>query len=71
MSPSDTLTAAQAKMQEYMENRVRLGWLIDRKNRYVEIYRPGKPIETLNFPRTLLGEDVLPGFILDLEIVWS
>ncbi|WP_413168442.1 Uma2 family endonuclease [Capilliphycus salinus ALCB114379] len=71
MSPSDSLTATQAKMQEYMENQVRLGWLIERKNRYVEIYRLGKSVETLNSPRTLSGEEVLPGFILDLQIVWS
>jgi Uma2 family endonuclease len=71
MSPSDSLTATQAKMQEYIENQVKLGWLIERKNRYVEIYRLGKSVEQLNSPTNLSGEEVLPGFILDLQIVWS
>ncbi|EAW33603.1 Uma2 family endonuclease [Lyngbya sp. PCC 8106] len=71
MSPSDSLKSTQAKMQEYIENQVKLGWLIERKSRYVEIYRLGKLVETLNSPRTLSGEEVLPGFILDLQIVWS
>lgn len=58
-------------MQEYIENQVRLGWLIERKSRYVEIYRLGKLVEILNNPLILSGEDVLPGFILDLQIVWD
>ncbi|MGB3533394.1 MAG: Uma2 family endonuclease [Microcoleaceae cyanobacterium] len=71
MSPSDNLKATQAKMREYIDNQVRLGWLIERKNRYVEIYRLGKRVEALNSPSLLLGEDVLPGFTLDLKVVWD
>jgi Uma2 family endonuclease len=57
-------------MREYMENQARLGWLIDRKNRKVEIYRQGRDVEILDSPATLSGEDVLPGFVLDLTNVW-
>jgi Uma2 family endonuclease len=53
-------------MQEYIDNGVKLGWLIDRKNKRVEIYRPHQNIEILENPPNLSGEDVLPGFILDL-----
>ncbi|NET05054.1 MAG: Uma2 family endonuclease [Symploca sp. SIO2B6] len=65
--PSDGLTKLQDKMQEYLDNGAKLGWLIDTKNQRVEIYRPGKDVEILNNPEILLGEDVLPGFALDLE----
>ncbi len=65
-SPSDSLKKIQEKMQEYIENGARLGWLIDRKNRRVEIYRPNRDVEILENPATLSGEDVLPGFVLDL-----
>ncbi|MDF5716233.1 MAG: Uma2 family endonuclease [Rhizonema sp. NSF051] len=71
MSPSDTLKEAQDKMKEYIDNQVRLGWLIDRKNRRVEIYRQGKDVEVLESPTELSGEDVLPGFILNLHAVWE
>ncbi|MDF5721821.1 MAG: Uma2 family endonuclease [Rhizonema sp. PD37] len=71
MSPSDTLKEAQDKMKEYIDNQVRLGWLIDRKNRRVEIYRQGKDVEVIGSPTELSGEDVLPGFILNLHIVWE
>jgi Uma2 family endonuclease len=70
MSPSDDLQKVQEKMQEYMDNQVKLGWLIDRKTRRVEIYRLGKEVEVLESPTELSGEDVLPGFILNLQTVF-
>lgn len=70
MSPTDTLKKAQEKMQEYMENGIKLGWLIDPKTRRVEIYRPGQAVEVLQSPIELSGEDILPGFILNLEFIW-
>jgi Uma2 family endonuclease len=70
MSPSDNLKATQAKMQEYIDNGVKLGWLINRQNRTVEIYRPNCPVEILQFPATLYGENILLGFSIDLKFVW-
>jgi Uma2 family endonuclease len=66
-SPTDSLTDLREKMQEYMENGTRLGWLIDPKNKRVEIYRAGRDVEIIQNPETLSGEDVLPGFVLDLK----
>jgi len=57
-------------MREYMANGPSLGWLIDRKNPKVEIYRQNQDVEILDNPSTLSGEDVLPGFVLDLTDVW-
>ena len=70
LSPSDSLKVTQKKMEEYQENGVRLGWLINRKLRQVEIYRIGQSVEILENPNSLSGEDVLPGFVLDLEKIW-
>lgn len=70
MSPSDSFKTTQEKMQEYIDNGVRLGILINRKSRQVEIYRPGKEVEVLDSPDTVSGEDVLKGFVLNLEIIW-
>lgn len=66
-SSSDELLPLQKKMLEYIEQGVRLGWLIDPKRSMVEIYRPGRPVEILERPATLSGEDVLPGFVLNLN----
>ena len=57
-------------MREYMANGASLGWLIDRKNKKVEIYRQNQDVEILDNPSTFSGEDVLPGFVLDLTDVW-
>jgi Uma2 family endonuclease len=70
-SKSDNMEPLRQKMREYIDNGLRLGWLIDTKNKQVEIYRANQPIEVLDNPTSLSGEDVLPGFILNLEVVFS
>lgn len=70
-SKSDNMEPLRQKMREYIANGASLGWLIDRKNRKVEIYRLGRNVEILEHPTTLSGEDVLPGFVLDLTEVWQ
>ena len=70
MSSSDNLAVAQAKMQEFQANGVKLGWLIQRQTKRVEIYRSGQPMEVLIAPQTLSGENILLGFILDMTIFW-
>jgi Uma2 family endonuclease len=70
-SPSDNLSELQTKLLEYLDNGVRLGWLIDPQNRRVEIYRPGRDVEVWENPTELSGGDVLPGFILGLGRLWT
>jgi Uma2 family endonuclease len=70
MSPSDSLKETQDKMKEYRDNGAVLGWLINRKSRQVEIYRLNQEVEVLESPAAVSGEDVLPGFILNLESIW-
>ena len=71
MSPTDSLKDTQDKMQEYMNNQVKLGWLINRKTRRVEVYRQGQEVEVLESPTQLSGEDILPGFVLNLRSLWT
>ena len=70
-SKQDCLESLQQKMQEYQENGAKLGWLIDRNRKKVEIYRPERSVEVQNFPNSLSGEDILPGFTLDLSEIWN
>ncbi|NEU82151.1 Uma2 family endonuclease [Nostoc sp. UIC 10630] len=70
-SPSDNLQTLKEKMEEYMnEPGIQLGWLIDRKQHKVYIYRPGLSEECLDNPATVSGESVLPGFFLNMSKVW-
>jgi Uma2 family endonuclease len=69
-SQTDSLETLRSKMRDYQSNNCRLGWLIDPQTPLVEIYRLSQNVELINFsfdqPPTLSGEDVLPGFLLDL-----
>ena len=67
-SRTDSLTQLQAKMEEYLANGVRLGWLIDPMSQQVAIYRPNQAVEIISLPTTLSGENVLPEFTLELPL---
>ncbi|CAD5979003.1 hypothetical protein PCC9214_04454 [Planktothrix tepida] len=67
-SRTDSLTQLQAKMQEYLNSGLRLGWLINPQAQQVEIYRLHQPLEIVQLPTTLSGENVLPDFILNLPL---
>lgn len=71
VGPPLTLPELQEKMREYMDNGARLAWLIDPTSRRVEVYRPCQEVEVLGDPLSLSGEDVLPGFTLDLKEIWE
>jgi Uma2 family endonuclease len=68
-SSTDRLLPLQQKMQAYLENGVRLGWLLNPETRQVEVYRPDREKVVLNAPTDLSGEEVLPGFTLDLTTI--
>lgn len=73
LSETDKIDEIRAKMQEYLDNGCRLGWLIDPKTQTVEIYRPNQATEVMSqaSPITLSGESVLPGFELSLQAIFT
>lgn len=64
------MRVTKQKMQEYMDNGARLGWLIDPRRERVTVYTPGQ-VEELEGLETLRGDPVLPGFTLDMRKVWG
>ncbi|SDE28459.1 Endonuclease, Uma2 family (restriction endonuclease fold) [Dyadobacter soli] len=66
-SDSDGLKYLISKMKEYIDNGTRLGWLIDRLDKKVRIFRSDGSVETVEINAVLSGEDVLPGFTLNLS----
>lgn len=70
-SESDTLEPLQQKMQEYLSNGLRLGWLVNPQKQQVEIYRANQDKQVLENLKHLDGEDVLPDFVFDLSILWG
>jgi Uma2 family endonuclease len=69
-SPSDTLAAGQAKLEEYLACGARLGWLIDPDERRAYVYRPGRVVHVVEQATELRGDPELPGLILDLRSIW-
>ncbi len=69
-SLTDRLSDLLEKMQEYLDNGARLGWLIDPIDKRAYLYRPGQPVEILDNPYTLNGDPVLPGFRLNVQELW-
>ena len=70
-SPTDALADLQAKMDEYIANDARLGWLINPETRRVYVYRPGQVVEVLENRESISGEPLLTGFTLDLREIWE
>ena len=69
-SPSDRINKLKEKIEEWLENGARLGWLIDPQTKQVHVYRPNREPEILQKPERVSGEDVLVGFELDLKEIW-
>ncbi|WP_017658632.1 Uma2 family endonuclease [Baaleninema simplex] len=70
-SPTDDLEVLNAKLQEYIENGARLGWLLDPETQRVYCYRPDQPVQILENPKTVSEADILPNFILNLKLVFG
>jgi Uma2 family endonuclease len=66
-SRTDRLKPLQKKMEEYIANGARLGWLIDPVQKKVHVYRPDAPVEVLDRPTEISGEPLLRGFTLKLD----
>ena len=70
-SPSDPLSAIQEKMEEYIANGSRLGWLLDPISNSAYIYKPGQSPERIDAPTIISGDLVLPGFEFDFREILS
>lgn len=70
-SPTDGLSTLQEKMEEYLANGARLGWLFDPAQKRVYIYRPGQAVESLDDPETISGDPELPGLLFRVREIWQ
>ncbi len=70
-SRTDRLDDQKQKMEEYISNGARLGWLIEPFERHVFVYRPGRPTQQLAGPPSVDAAPELPGFVLDLAKIWE
>lgn len=69
-SPSDSLAETKEKVEEYIANGARLGWLIDPIDRRAYVYGPDRPPVCLENPDSVSADPVLRGFELRLTELW-
>ena len=67
LSESDNLPPLRKKMENYLENGVRLAWLVDAGKQETTVYRPDEQPQTVPFADELTGYEVLPGFAVTLS----
>ncbi len=69
-SLSDSIDQLQAKMELWLRNGVRLGWLVDPFAEQIWVYRPNAEPLALEHPETIADDEVLPGLVVDLRRIW-
>ena len=67
LSPSDSITKTEEKLNRLLAHGARLAWMVDLKHKSVRIYRKAGKFELLGEGRNLTGNAVLPGFRLAIE----
>lgn len=70
-SPSDCLPQVHKKMEQWMANGAKLGWLIDADNKTVYIYRPDREPQSLIGIDRVEGEGSVAGFALELKDIFA
>jgi Uma2 family endonuclease len=71
LSPNDRTADTERKIAEYFETDTRLMWLVDPEALTVRLYREGRVTGTLSRGDTLKGDEVVPGFAIDLDDLFA
>jgi Uma2 family endonuclease len=71
VSPQDTDEEVEAKVLDYLQNGVRMVWIIRPRTRTITTYRSMKDIRLLTEADVLSGENVLPGFTIPVRELLS
>ena len=62
LSPEDTVSEVQKKVEEYLAGGVPLVWVVDPANQKVTVYRSLEDIRILSADQELDAGEVIPGF---------
>jgi Uma2 family endonuclease len=67
LSPSDSFQALHDKLEQFFRDGTRLAWIVDPKKRCVYVHRSAASYTTVQSQDFLDGEDMIPGFRLQLS----
>jgi len=71
LSPHDSAAELAQKLREYFAAGVRLVWVADPETRRVRAHRSPTDVRELRETDRLLGDDVLPGFEIELAALFE
>ncbi len=67
LSPNDGASNVFAKVSDWLETGCRKVWILDPKTRSIAVYSPDAQMRMLHVSDTLSGDDVLPGFQIEVR----
>jgi len=67
LSPSDRASEVLTKVSDWLEAGCRIVWVVDPEAQSVTVYAPDKAMRILHRSDALTGEEVLPGFQVELS----
>ena len=71
LSPGNTRGEMQRKLKEYFFSEVELVWYIDPRKRRVRVFTSPDDVTELSETDTLTGGDVLPGFAVEVAVLFA
>jgi len=71
VSPSDTAREVQDKVEDWLRAGSRLVWVIDPPTRSVTVYRSMDDLQILSEGDELVGGEVIPGFVGNIQDLFS
>ena len=71
LSPTDRPDAVRRKLDEYFAAGVRQAWVIDPATRTVRVHRSSSDVRSVAAGEIIVGDDVLPGFVLPVDEVFE
>lgn len=69
-SATDELEVQQAKMEMWISQGARLGWLVDPLEENVWLYRPEQEAERVERPQSLTASEIADDLTIDFSRIW-
>ena len=71
LSPEDTASETQKKVEEYLAGGVRLIWIVEPATKTVTAYRSHQDVKVFTADQELEGGEVIPGFRIRVAEIFA
>ena len=71
LSTGDSMRRLKEKLIQYFDNGTRLAWVMNSRSKTIAVHRAGEAQHTLSEADDLSGEEVVPGFRIQIATVFA